>query len=71
MKTDLKKQKVDKEGANPQNIVTDLMKYDILTEEFGGDVQCALISAKKGTGIDDLLDKVLVQVINVRGQTYC
>lgn len=38
------------------------MKYEILTEDFGGDVQCSLISAKKGTGIEDLLDKVLVQV---------
>ena len=54
--------KVDKEGANPKGILTDLTKYDILAEEFGGDVQSSLISAKKGTGIDDLLDKILIQV---------
>lgn len=38
------------------------MSYDILTEEFGGDIQCAKVSAKKGLGIQDLLDKVLLQV---------
>ena len=38
------------------------MKFDILTEEFGGETQVAFISAKNDVGIDDLLDKVLVQV---------
>ena len=53
--------KIDKEGANPQQIMTDLMSYDLLVEEFGGEVQCALVSAKQGTGIVELLDKVLLQ----------
>jgi translation elongation factor EF-4 len=38
------------------------MSYDILTEEFGGQVQCAKVSAKSGLGIDELLEKVLLQV---------
>jgi translation initiation factor IF-2 len=38
------------------------MKYDVLVEEFGGEVQCAKVSAKAGTGIEDLLDKVMLQV---------
>jgi translation initiation factor IF-2 len=54
--------KIDKEGVNTERILTDLLKYDIMTEDFGGDVQCSFISAKKGTGIDDLLEKVLLQV---------
>ena len=53
--------KIDKEGANPQQIMTDLMSYDLLVEEFGGEVQCALVSAKQGSGIGELLDKVLLQ----------
>lgn len=40
------------------------MSYDILTEEFGGQVQCAKVSAKSGEGIDELLEKVLLQVRN-------
>ena len=38
------------------------MSYELLVEDFGGDVQCAQVSAKKGLGIQDLLDKVLLQV---------
>jgi translation initiation factor IF-2 len=38
------------------------MSYDILAEEFGGDVQTAEVSAKKGVGIQELLDKILIQV---------
>lgn len=38
------------------------MKYNIVVEEFGGDAQAAQISAKQGIGIEDLLDKVLLQV---------
>lgn len=43
-------------------VLTGLMRYDVLTEDYGGDVQCAMVSAKKGLGIQDLLDKVLLQV---------
>lgn len=53
--------KVDKEGADPSRVMTELMEYDILPEEFGGTVQVAQVSAKQGTGLEDLLDKVLIQ----------
>mmetsp|Transcript_15492 Transcript_15492/g.14023 ORF Transcript_15492/g.14023 Transcript_15492/m.14023 type:complete len:940 (+) Transcript_15492:57-2876(+) len=53
--------KIDKEGADPQGIITELMKYDVLVEEFGGDVQLSKLSAKQGIGIDDLLEKILLQ----------
>jgi len=53
--------KCDLEAADPNKVMTELTSYDILTEEFGGDVQVAQISAKEGTGLDDLLDKVMVQ----------
>ena len=38
------------------------MKFDVLAEEFGGDVQVSYISAKNNIGIEDLLDKILLQV---------
>lgn len=38
------------------------MSYDILTEEFGGEVQCAKVSAKSGLGIEELLEKIMLQV---------
>lgn len=53
--------KCDLETADPNKVMTELTNYDILTEELGGDVQVAQISAKEGTGLDDLLDKVMVQ----------
>ncbi len=48
-----------------QKIITDLLNYDVVVEDFGGDVQSALVSAKTGQGIDDLLEKVLLQVIGL------
>jgi len=53
--------KCDLETADPMKVMTELTSYDILTEEFGGEVQCSQISAKKGTNLDDLLDKVKLQ----------
>jgi translation initiation factor IF-2 len=38
------------------------MSYDILVEDFGGEVQCAKLSAKQGIGIDELLEKISLQV---------
>ena len=40
-----------------------MTKYDILVEELGGEVQFSKLSAKKGLGIEDLLDKILLQVL--------
>jgi translation initiation factor IF-2 len=53
--------KVDLPGANPQKIKQDLLQHDVVVEDFGGQVLCAEVSAKKGTGMDDLLEKVLLQ----------
>lgn len=53
--------KCDKETADPVKVMTELTGYDVLTEEFGGDVLCSQISAKEGTNLDDLLDKIMLQ----------
>ena len=52
--------KMDKPGANPDNIKQELTKYSLVPEEWGGDVQCVPVSAKTGMGIDDLLEAVLL-----------
>ncbi len=53
--------KIDKPGANPNKIREDLSQMNILVEEWGGKVQSQEISAKKGTGIEALLEKVLLE----------
>jgi len=53
--------KIDKPGANPDNIRQALSQINILVEEWGGKVQCQEISAKKGQGVELLLDKVLLE----------
>jgi translation initiation factor IF-2 len=53
--------KIDKPGANPDNIRQALAQLNILVEEWGGKFQCQEISAKKGSGITELLDKVLLE----------
>ena len=53
--------KCDLETADPTRVMTELTAYDILTEELGGEVLCSQISAKEGTNLDDLLDKVMLQ----------
>ena len=52
--------KVDKPNANPDKIKEELTKYDLVCEEWGGDVICVPVSAKTGMGIDDLLENVLL-----------
>ena len=51
--------KMDKPGANPNKIKEALAGMNILVEDWGGKFQCQEISAKKGTGINELLEKVL------------
>ena len=53
--------KIDKPGANPDKIREDLSQMNLLVEEWGGKYQCQEISAKKGIGVEDLLDKVLLE----------
>ncbi|MCB0278251.1 MAG: translation initiation factor IF-2, partial [Calditrichaeota bacterium] len=53
--------KIDKEGSNPDRVIQQLADYDILVEDWGGKYQCARISSKSGAGIDDLLEKILLE----------
>ena len=53
--------KIDKPGANPDKIREDLANMNLLVEEWGGKYQCQEISAKKGIGVDDLMEKVLLE----------
>ena len=53
--------KIDKLGANPDKIREDLANMNLLVEEWGGKYQCQEISAKKGIGVDDLMEKVLLE----------
>jgi translation initiation factor IF-2 len=53
--------KIDKPGANPDKIREDLSQMNLLVEEWGGKYQCQEISAKKGIGVEDLMEKVLLE----------
>ena len=53
--------KIDKPGANADRIREDLANMNLLVEEWGGKYQCQEISAKKGVGVDDLMEKVLLE----------
>ncbi len=52
--------KMDKPQANPDNVMQELTKYDLVPEEWGGDVMCVPVSALTGMGIDTLLENVLL-----------
>ena len=53
--------KIDKVGADPEKIRRQLSEMNILVEDWGGKYQCQEIAAKKGTGVDKLLEKVLLE----------
>ena len=53
--------KIDKPGANADKIREDLANMNLLVEEWGGKYQCQEISAKKGVGVQELLEKVLLE----------
>lgn len=53
--------KIDRPNANPEKIKEDLSNMNILVEDWGGKYQCQHVSAKTGEGIDELLDKVLLE----------
>ncbi|MGR6860717.1 translation initiation factor IF-2 [Aliivibrio salmonicida] len=53
--------KIDKEGANPDNVKNELAQYDVIPEEWGGENIFVHISAKQGTNIDGLLESILLQ----------
>ena len=52
--------KMDKPGANPENVKQELTKYDLVPEEWGGDVMCVPVSALTHQGIEELLEDVLL-----------
>ncbi len=53
--------KIDKPGANPERVKGELVAEEVVPEEFGGDSPFCEVSAKVGTGIDELLEQVLLQ----------
>ncbi|HEY0671995.1 MAG TPA: translation initiation factor IF-2, partial [Longimicrobiales bacterium] len=53
--------KVDLPAANASRVKQELLQHGVVVEDFGGDVMAAEVSAKKGNGVDDLLEKVLLQ----------
>ncbi|HEX7070371.1 MAG TPA: translation initiation factor IF-2, partial [Rhodothermales bacterium] len=53
--------KIDKPNANAQRVMQQLADQNVLVEQYGGKVQCALVSAHTGEGVQDLLDKVLLE----------
>ncbi|THB74111.1 MAG: translation initiation factor IF-2 [Desulfobacteraceae bacterium] len=53
--------KMDKAGADPDRIMRELAEFDLLSEEWGGDVIFVKVSAKAQTGIDELLEMILLQ----------
>ncbi len=52
--------KIDKANANPDRVKQQLADIGLLVEEYGGDIVCVPVSARKGIGIDDLLDYILL-----------
>jgi translation initiation factor IF-2 len=65
--------KIDKPGANPERVKRELGNLNIVPEEWGGDVLFAEVSAKKRLGIDDLLEKILLQaeILDLQAPVDC
>ncbi len=53
--------KIDKPDANTQKVMQELADQNVLVEPYGGKVQCSFVSAKTGEGLEDLMDKVLLE----------
>ncbi|WP_337996452.1 translation initiation factor IF-2 [Oleispirillum naphthae] len=53
--------KMDKPGANPDRVRTELLSHEVVVESLGGDVQCVEVSAKKHTNLDALQEAILMQ----------
>ncbi|HVK79330.1 MAG TPA: translation initiation factor IF-2, partial [Verrucomicrobiae bacterium] len=60
--------KMDKPDANPDKVLSELTQYEVIVEQFGGDVQVVKVSALKRTGLDELIEQILLQadVLNLR-----
>ncbi len=53
--------KIDKPEADPARVKNELLSYDVVVEEFGGEVPCVEVSALKGTGLRDLIELIQLQ----------
>ena len=53
--------KIDKPGANPSKVKTELLQHEVVVEEMGGEVQCLEVSAKQGLGLTELEEAILLQ----------
>ena len=53
--------KIDLPAADPEKVKQDLLQHEVVLEEFGGDTMAQAISAKSGQGVDELLEKILLQ----------
>ena len=53
--------KIDLPDANPHRVMQLLAEYGVQVEQYGGQIQCAQVSAKTGQGVDDLLEKILLE----------
>ncbi|MEO8808871.1 MAG: translation initiation factor IF-2 [Rhodanobacter sp.] len=53
--------KMDKDGANPDNVKQGLVSLEVVPEDWGGDVQFVPVSAKTGDGVDELLNAIAIQ----------
>ncbi|NPA71850.1 MAG: translation initiation factor IF-2 [Gammaproteobacteria bacterium] len=63
--------KIDKESADPERVKSELSKFDVIPEDWGGEDVFVNVSAKEGTGIDDLLDAILLvsEVLELKART--
>ncbi len=53
--------KMDREGANPTKVLQDLLQHEVIVEAMGGEVQAREVSALKKTGLDELIEAILLQ----------
>ncbi|MEE9309521.1 MAG: translation initiation factor IF-2, partial [Cocleimonas sp.] len=63
--------KIDKESADPERVKSELSKFEVIPEEWGGEDVFVNVSAKEGTGVDDLLDAILLvsEVLELKART--
>ncbi len=65
--------KIDKPDADPEKVKRELSEHGVLVEDWGGKIQSAEISAKRGDGVQDLLDKILLEaeILDIQSEKDC
>jgi len=53
--------KIDKDGADPTRVINEMLQYELVAESLGGDVQTVEVSAKTRVGLDELIERILLQ----------